>query len=84
MYLCVRRGRDKAPITDIGVLLEGKEKVMENVSVIETTPHGYPANIFSSSFSRDRTLITYRRAATMILCNTLAVTGICVIIESKV
>jgi hypothetical protein len=84
MYLCVRRGRDKAPITDIGVLLEGKEKVMENVSVIETTPHGYPANIFSSSFSRDRTLITYRRAATMILCNTLAVTDICVIIESKV
>lgn len=84
MYLCIRRGRDKPPITDIGVLFEGREKVMENVSVIETTPHGYPANIFSSSFSKERTLITYRRAATTILCNTLAVTDVCVIIESKV
>jgi hypothetical protein len=84
MYLCVKRGRDKPPITDIGVLLEGREKVMENVSVIETTPHGYPASLSSSSFSKERTLITYRRAATMILCNTLAVTDICVIIENKV
>ncbi|CAF3448200.1 unnamed protein product [Rotaria sp. Silwood1] len=83
MYLCIRRGRDKPPITDIGVLLEGREKVMENVSIIETTPHGYPASIFSSSFSKERTLITYRRAASMILCNTLAVTDICVINESK-
>lgn len=83
MFLCIRRGRDKPPITDIGVLLEGKEKVMENVSVIETTPHGYSANIFASSFSKDRTLITYRRAATTILCNTLAVTDVCVINESK-
>jgi hypothetical protein len=84
MYLCIRRGRDKAPITDIGILFEGREKVMENVSVIETTPHGYPANIFSQSFSKERTLITYRRATSMVLCNTLAVTDICVIIESKV
>ncbi|CAF4592590.1 unnamed protein product, partial [Rotaria sp. Silwood2] len=83
MYLCIRRGRDKPPITDVGILFEGRERVMENVSVIETTPHGYPASIFSSSFSRERTLITYRRAASMILCNTLAVTDICVIIESK-
>ncbi|UJR37238.1 hypothetical protein I4U23_029947 [Adineta vaga] len=83
MYLCIRRGRDKAPITDIGILLEGKEKVMENVSIIETTPHGYSANVFVSPFSKERTLITYRRAATMILCNSLAVTDICVIIESK-
>jgi len=84
MFLCIRRGRDKPPITDIGVLFEGREKVMENVSVIETTPHGYPASIFSSPFSKERTLVTYRRAASMILCNTLAVTDICVIIESKV
>ncbi|CAF0994016.1 unnamed protein product [Adineta ricciae] len=83
MYLCIRRGRDKPPITDIGILFEGKEKVMENVSVIETTPHGYPANIFSSAFSKERTLITYRRAASTILCNTLAVTDVCVIIESR-
>ncbi|CAF1049493.1 unnamed protein product [Rotaria sordida] len=82
MYLCIRRGRDKPPITDIGVLFEGREKVMENVSVIETTPHGYPASIFSS-YNRERTLITYRRAASMILCNTLAVTDICVIMESR-
>lgn len=84
MYLCIRRGRDKPPITDIGVLIEGAEKVMENVSLIETTPHGYPASIFTSPFGKERTLITYRRAASSILCNTLAVTDICVIIESKV
>jgi len=83
MYLCIRRGRDKPPITDIGILIEGREKAMENVCLIESTPHGYPANICSSSFSKERTLITYRRAATNILCNTLAVTDICVIIESK-
>lgn len=83
MYLCVRRGRDKPPITDIGVLFEGKEKLMENVSLIETTPHGYSANIFTS-LTNDRTLITYRRAATNILCNTLAVTDVCVIVESRV
>lgn len=84
MYLCIRRGRDKPPITDIGVLIEGREKPMENVCLIETTPHGYPADIFTSSFTKERTLVTYRRAATNILCNTLAVTDICVIIESKV
>ena len=84
MFLCIRRGRDKAPITDIGILLEGREKVMENVSIIETTPHGYPASIFSSSFTKERSLVTYRRATSTILCNTLAVTDVCVIIESKV
>ena len=84
MYLCIRRGRDKPPITDIGILFEGREKVMENVSVIETTPHGYPASVFISSFGKERTLVTYRRAASTILCNTLAVTDVCVIIESKV
>lgn len=84
MFLCIRRGRDKPPITDIGLFLEGREKVMENVSIIETTPHGYPANLFPSPFSKDRVLITFRRATSMILCNTLAVTDICVIIESKV
>ena len=84
MYLCIRRGRDKPPITDIGILFEGREKLMENISVIETTPHGYPASIFISSFSKERSLITYRRAASTILCNTLAVTDVCVIIESKV
>ena len=84
MYLCIRRGRDKAPITDIGILFEGHEKLMENVSIIEATPHGYPASIFSSSFTKERTLMTYRRATSTILCNTLAVTDVCVIIESKV
>lgn len=84
MYLCVRRGRDKPPITDIGILFEGREKVMENVSIIQTTPHGYPANLFNSSFTKERTLITYRRATSMVFCNTLAVTDVCVIIESKV
>ncbi|CAF1037250.1 unnamed protein product [Rotaria sp. Silwood1] len=83
MYLCIRRGRDKPPITDIDVLLEAREETMDNFSVIETTPHGYPASICNSFFSKERTLITYRRAALTILCNTLTVTDVCVIIESK-
>lgn len=84
LWLCIRRGHDKPPITNIEILSGEKEKVNDNVHVIETTPGGYSANIASSLLSKNRTFITYQRATTTILCNTLVVTDICVINESKV
>ncbi|NXN06889.1 MYCPP protein, partial [Indicator maculatus] len=82
IYLCYRRGRDKPPLTDLGVLYDGKERVKQGCEVIQTTPYGRPANI-SGSASSQRVYITYRRASENMTQNTLAVTDICIIIPSK-
>ncbi|XP_065544085.1 C-myc promoter-binding protein isoform X2 [Lathamus discolor] len=82
MYLCYRRGRDKPPLTDLGVLYDGKERVKQGCKIIQTTPYGRPANI-SGSTSSQRVYITYRRASENMTLNTLAVTDICIIIPSK-
>uniref|UniRef100_A0A672U8Q3 DENN domain containing 4A n=1 Tax=Strigops habroptila TaxID=2489341 RepID=A0A672U8Q3_STRHB len=82
MYLCYRRGRDKPPLTDLGVLYDGKERVKQGCEIIQTTPYGRPANI-SGSASSQRVYITYRRASENMTQNTLAVTDICIIIPSK-
>ena len=83
MFLCIRRGRDKSPITDIGVFYEGNERVMNGCHVIKKTVGGNSANINNSSFSGDRIFITYRRSNEL-ACNSLAVIDVCVIIKSKV
>ncbi|NWZ99040.1 MYCPP protein, partial [Nesospiza acunhae] len=82
IYLCYRRGRDKPPLTDLGVLYDGKERVKQGCEIIQSTPYGRPANI-SGSASSQRVYITYRRAADNMTQNTLAVTDICIIIPSK-
>ncbi|XP_030810936.1 C-myc promoter-binding protein isoform X2 [Camarhynchus parvulus] len=82
IYLCYRRGRDKPPLTDLGVLYDGKERVKQGCEIIQSTPYGRPANI-SGSASSQRVYITYRRAAENMTQNTLAVTDICIIIPSK-
>ncbi|KAM4040053.1 C-myc promoter-binding protein isoform 1-T1 [Anomaloglossus baeobatrachus] len=82
IYLCYRRGRDKPPLTDLGVLYEWKERLKQGCHIIQTTPHGRPANI-SSSTSSQKAYITYRRASENMTQNTLAVTDICIIIPSK-
>ncbi|XP_010570378.1 PREDICTED: C-myc promoter-binding protein isoform X4 [Haliaeetus leucocephalus] len=82
IYLCYRRGRDKPPLTDLGVLYDGKERVKQGCEIIQTTPYGRPANI-SGSASSQRVYITYRRASENMTQNTLAVTDICIIIPSK-
>uniref|UniRef100_A0A8C5X9G1 DENN domain containing 4A n=1 Tax=Malurus cyaneus samueli TaxID=2593467 RepID=A0A8C5X9G1_9PASS len=82
MYLCYRRGRDKPPLTDLGVLYDGKERVKQGCEIIQTTPYGRPANI-SGSASSQRVYITFRRASENMTQNTLAVTDICIIIPSK-
>nr|XP_014120054.1 C-myc promoter-binding protein isoform X2 [Zonotrichia albicollis] len=82
MYLCYRRGRDKPPLTDLGVLYDGKERVKQGCEIIQSTPYGRPANI-SGGASSQRVYITFRRAAESMSQNSLAVTDICIIIPSK-
>uniref|UniRef100_A0A8D0HDH9 Uncharacterized protein n=1 Tax=Sphenodon punctatus TaxID=8508 RepID=A0A8D0HDH9_SPHPU len=82
IYLCYRRGRDKPPLTDLGVLYVGKERVKQGCEIIQATPHGRPANIGGSASSQ-RVYITYRRASENMTQNSLAVTDICIIIPSK-
>ncbi|XP_013000914.1 C-myc promoter-binding protein isoform X7 [Cavia porcellus] len=82
IYLCYRRGRDKPPLTDLGVLYDWKERLKQGCEIIQSTPYGHPANI-SGSTSSQRIYITYRRASENMTQNTLAVTDICIIIPSK-
>ncbi|OXB77638.1 UNVERIFIED_CONTAM: hypothetical protein H355_002947 [Colinus virginianus] len=82
IYLCYRRGRDKPPLTDLGILYDGKERVKQGCEIIQATPYGRPANI-SGSASSQRVFVTYRRASENMTQNTLAVTDICIIIPSK-
>uniref|UniRef100_A0A671E722 DENN domain containing 4A n=1 Tax=Rhinolophus ferrumequinum TaxID=59479 RepID=A0A671E722_RHIFE len=82
IYLCYRRGRDKPPLTDLGVLYDWKERLKQGCEIIQSTPYGRPANI-SGSTSSQKIYITYRRACENMTQNTLAVTDICIIIPSK-
>ncbi|KAM8804795.1 C-myc promoter-binding protein [Eudromia elegans] len=82
IYLCYRRGRDKRPLTDLGVLYDGKERVKQGCEIIHTTPYGRAANI-SGNASSQRVYVTYRRASENMTQNTLAVTDICIIVPSK-
>uniref|UniRef100_A0AAX7UA63 DENN domain containing 4A n=1 Tax=Astatotilapia calliptera TaxID=8154 RepID=A0AAX7UA63_ASTCA len=81
ILLCYRRGRDKPPLTDLGVLYEWKERLKQGCHLIQTTPSGRPANI--SGNSSQRIYITYRRAPESQPHAALAVTDVCIIIPSK-
>ncbi|CAB1331768.1 unnamed protein product, partial [Coregonus sp. 'balchen'] len=81
IYLCYKRGRDKPPLTDLGVLYEWKEKLKPGCHIVQTTPSGRPANISSSS--SQRIYITYRRAPQSQPHTSLAVTDVCIIIPGK-
>ncbi|XP_056137152.1 C-myc promoter-binding protein [Lampris incognitus] len=81
IFLCIKRGRDKPPLTDLGVLYEWKEKLKPGCHIVQTTPSGRPANISSSS--SQRIYITYRRAPQNQPHNSLAVTDVCIIIPGK-
>ncbi|KAL8203103.1 UNVERIFIED_CONTAM: DENN domain-containing protein 4C [Gekko kuhli] len=83
LFLCYKRGREKPPLTDVGVLYEGKERLMPGCEVIQATPYGRCANVNNSSASSQRIFITYRRAPPVRPQNSLAVTDICVIVTSK-
>ncbi|XP_041820417.1 DENN domain-containing protein 4C isoform X1 [Chelmon rostratus] len=83
LFLCYRRGRGKSPLIDIGVLYEGKERLIQGCEVIQATPYGRCANVNNSSATSQRIFITLRRAPPVQPQNSLAVTDICVIITSK-
>nr|XP_033775547.1 DENN domain-containing protein 4C isoform X2 [Geotrypetes seraphini] len=83
LFICYRRARDKPPLTDIGVLYEGKERLIPGCEVIQATPYGRCANVNNSSTTSQRIFLTYRRAELMRPQNSLAMTDICVIVSSK-
>ncbi|XP_051570477.1 DENN domain-containing protein 4C-like isoform X3 [Myxocyprinus asiaticus] len=83
LFLCYKRGREKPPLIDIGVLYEGKERLIPGCEVVQATPYGRCANVNNSSATSQRIFITYRRAPPVQLQNSLAVTDICVIITNK-
>ncbi|XP_051996074.1 C-myc promoter-binding protein-like [Xyrauchen texanus] len=78
-YICYRRGQDKPPLTDLGVIYEWKERIKQGYHVIQRTPYGRPANL--SGTSSQCIYITYQRATSS--RNSRAVTGICIITPGK-
>ncbi|XP_062320879.1 DENN domain-containing protein 4B-like isoform X1 [Osmerus eperlanus] len=83
MYLCYRRGHDKPPVLDLGVLYEGKDMVKQGWFVIETTPYSRSANLSSGGPAAHRTFLTYRRAPDSQALHTLGVTDISLLLPSK-
>ncbi|TKS73503.1 DENN domain-containing protein 4C [Collichthys lucidus] len=81
IFLCFKRGRDKPPLTDLGILYEWKEKLKSGCHIVQTTPSGRPANISNSS--SQRIYITYRRAPKSQPHTSLAVTDVCIIVPGK-
>uniref|UniRef100_H3CIK0 DENN domain containing 4B n=1 Tax=Tetraodon nigroviridis TaxID=99883 RepID=H3CIK0_TETNG len=77
LYLCYRRGRDKPPILDLGVLYEGKEPLKQGWYVMETTPYSRSASL------SHRVFLTYRRAADTQGLHTLGVTDIGLLLPSR-
>ncbi|XP_072010090.1 DENN domain-containing protein 4C isoform X2 [Engystomops pustulosus] len=83
LFICYKRDKGKAPLIDVGVLNEGKERLMSGCETIQATPYGRCANVNNSSTSSSRIFITYRRAPPDRTQNSLAVTDMCVIITNK-
>ncbi|XP_063736076.1 DENN domain-containing protein 4B-like isoform X1 [Eleginops maclovinus] len=84
LYLCYRRGRDKPPILDLGVLYEGKEQLKQGWYVIETTPYSRSASLSSGGGpAAHRVFLTYRRALDSQGLHTLGVTDIALLLPGK-
>ncbi|KAK2860551.1 hypothetical protein Q7C36_004717 [Tachysurus vachellii] len=83
LFLCYKRGHGKPPLSDIGVMYEGKDRLIQGCEVIQATPYGRCANVNNSSATSQRIFITFRRAPPVQHRNSLAVTDICVIVTSK-
>ncbi|XP_052849229.1 DENN domain-containing protein Crag isoform X1 [Drosophila gunungcola] len=79
-YIYFRRGKDRPPLVDIGVLYDGHERIMSDAEIVAETPEGRVANVNNSSA---KTFLTYRRARADMPCNELVVTELCVIVQSK-
>jgi hypothetical protein len=81
VFICFRRGRDKPPLVDLGIVEPDRERMTPGYQLVEFTPHGHVANVNNSANSTS--FISYRRAAEVNPCNEFVVTDIAVIIGSK-
>ncbi|XP_052742566.1 DENN domain-containing protein Crag isoform X6 [Bicyclus anynana] len=79
-YLCIRRGRDRPPLVDIGVMYEGRERLMADAEMVLLSVGDRLANVNNSTA---KSFITYRRAHPTAPCNALVVVDVCVIITCK-
>lgn len=79
-FLYLRRGRERPPLVDIGVMYDGKERLMADAEMVLESSGGRVANVNNSAA---KTFITYRRAHPGAPCNALVVVDVCVIIVSK-
>ncbi|CRL08126.1 CLUMA_CG020952, isoform A [Clunio marinus] len=79
-FIYFRRGRDKPPLVDIGVMYDGLERIMPDAEIVSKTPGDRVANVNNSS---SKIFITYRRAKPNAPCNDLVVTDLCVLIPGK-
>ncbi|CAH0399446.1 unnamed protein product [Chilo suppressalis] len=79
-FLCIRRGRERPPLVDIGIMYEGKERLMADAEMVLMSVGERLANVNNSTA---KTFITYRRAHPTAPCNALVVVDICVIVASK-
>ena len=81
LFLCLRRGRDKPPLIHIGVLFEGRDRLLPNCEILRETPEGRCANVNNTNSSR--TFITFKRASPRSSPNELVVTDVCVVIKDE-
>lgn len=79
-FLYYRRGRDRPPLVDIGVMYDGLERIMPDAEIVAETPGQRIANVNNST---SKIFITYRRAKPEMPCNELVVTDLCVIVPGK-
>lgn len=79
-FIYFKRGRDKPPLVDIGVMYDGLERIMQDAEIVTKTPGDRVANVNNSS---SKIFITYRRAKPDTPCNELVVTDLCVLIPGK-
>ncbi|CAH2087462.1 unnamed protein product [Euphydryas editha] len=79
-FLCIRRGRDRPPLVDIGVMYDGRERLMADAEMVLVSVGGRLANVNNSTA---KTFITYRRAHPTAPCNALVVVDVCVIVANR-
>uniref|UniRef100_A0A8C5E4B6 DENN/MADD domain containing 4B n=1 Tax=Gouania willdenowi TaxID=441366 RepID=A0A8C5E4B6_GOUWI len=84
LYLCYRRGRDKPPVLELGVLYEGKEQLKSGWFVVETTPYSRSANLSSGGApTSHRVFLTYRRSVDLTVLHPLGVTDIGLLLPGR-
>nr|XP_055180107.1 DENN domain-containing protein 4B isoform X4 [Nyctereutes procyonoides] len=81
--ICYRRGRDKPPLVELGVLYEGKERPKPGFQVLDTTPYSHSANLAPPGPGHPRTYLTCRRAAEGAGLHALGITDVCLVLPSK-